>query len=269
MTQASPKIARPRTLKTWMWLVLGVVLGGLIAGLVVVLVAMPFALGHRNDLPLEKLYGDLAVGLVVRMQAGSDENPFGDNQMLLESGRIAYIGSCAICHGANGDGKGLIGQAIYPPATDLRGRDTQDKTDAQLYWIIENGLSFAGMPSFADQYDEPTLWSLVMYTRSLAKQTSSLDPLDIPKTTDKELAMANPQGDGVQRGAAVYFAMGCHACHGPTGNAPGELRLRDGREVAESLREGVRGMPLYDKSLISDTQMRDLVFYINTFPSLR
>ncbi len=145
----------------WPMLLIGLIIGGAGALLLTMLVGMPLALGHRNNLPLEKLYGDLAVNLAVGTQAGSAQNPLTGNPRAVDSGRLAYVGSCSVCHGSAGDGKGVFGQSIYPPATDLRAHDTQEKSDAQLFWIIKNGLSFAGMPGFGNQYNDQSIWSLV------------------------------------------------------------------------------------------------------------
>ena len=93
---------------SWLLLVLGVIVGGLGALLLVVVVGMPLALGHRTNLPLETLYGNFAVSVAARLQAGAAQNPLGQNPRALESGRLAYTGSCSVCHGANGDGKGIF-----------------------------------------------------------------------------------------------------------------------------------------------------------------
>ena len=263
-TMLQSKVSR-RT-KNWLWLVIGLVVGGITTTFLVVFVGMPLALGHRNNLPLEKLYADLAVGLAVRTQAGTAANPNGQNPRGLEAGRAAYTGSCAVCHGANGDGKGAFGAQMYPPASDLRAHDTQEKTDAQLFWIIKNGLSFAGMPGFENQYSDSDIWNLVSYTRALGNAQSLRTPDMPPDPTAEQLAVANPHGDAIQRGAAVYFANGCNLCHGAVGNAPGELGLQGGgREANETVRRGRRGMPHYDTNQISDTQLSDLVAYMNTF----
>jgi mono/diheme cytochrome c family protein len=256
--------------KNWIGLVAGLVIGGALAMCGVVFVGMPLALGHRNDLPLEKLYGNLAVGIVVRTQAGSAQNPVAQNPRALEAGRAAYTGACSVCHGANGDGSGAFGQAIYPPATDLRAHDTQEKTDAQLFWIIKNGLSFAGMPGFGNQFSDQDIWNLVTYTRSLASPNAARPVVAVPTPTAEQLGMANPNGDATQRGAAVYFASGCNLCHGAVGDAPGELGLRGGgREAQEAVRRGRRGMPAYDQTQISDAQLADLIAYMNTFRGVR
>lgn len=232
--------------------------------LVVLLVGMPFALAHRRDLPLERLYGDLAVELAVRTQAGNAQNPVAQDRRALASGREAYTGSCAVCHGATGDGRGAFGEGLYPPASDLRTHDTQEKSDAQLFWIIKNGLSFAGMPAFGGQYNDQAIWSLVTYTRSLA--STGAQALPIPTPTADQLALVDPAGDAAHRGGAVYYAQGCNLCHGPVGNAPGELGLRGGgREAPEAVRRGRPGMPAYGANLITEAELNDLVAYMNTF----
>jgi mono/diheme cytochrome c family protein len=245
--------------------VIGLVLGVIITFLGVILIGMPLAIGHRQDLPLERLYGDFAVGVASGMQGGSQTNPLTKNARALESGRLAYTGSCAICHGVNGDGRGTFGSALYPAASDLQAHDTQEKTDAQLFWIIKNGISFVGMPGYADRYDDSQIWALVTYTRSLGDPNNRKPGADVPVPTDAQLAVANPAGDAPQRGAAVYFAQGCFLCHGAVGNSSGQLRLRGAGEASEAVRRGKRGMPAYGKDKITEAELADLIAYLRTF----
>jgi mono/diheme cytochrome c family protein len=259
--------ARRRT--NWRSLLIGLIIGMIGALVLIIVVGMPLAVGHRSDLPLERLYGDLAVELAVGTQASSTQNPVAQNSRALESGRYAYTGSCAVCHGVNGDGKGVFGEALYPPATNLQGRDTQGKSDAKLFWIIKHGLSFLGMPGYANQYDDQQIWALVAYVHSLGNASAKQGSVVIPTPTGEQLALADPSGDPVQRGAAVYFAEGCHTCHGAVGEAPGGLHLRNGREAADAVRGGRRGMPKFSTDQISEPQLTNLVAYVNTFPGGR
>jgi mono/diheme cytochrome c family protein len=93
-----------------------------------------------------------------------------------------------------------------------------------LFWITQNGLSFTAMPGFADQYSDQDIWDIVAYMRSLQNGQSAA--VDVPSPTFAQLAAADPNGDAAQRGASVYFAQGCQSCHGPVGDAPGNLALR-------------------------------------------
>jgi mono/diheme cytochrome c family protein len=227
----------------------------------------PLILAHRQDLPFERLYGSVAVSLAARANAGNSQNPVAGSQRALRTGLDAYIGSCAACHGSSGDGKGAFGQATYPPATDLTSENTKEKSDAQLFWIIKNGLSFTGMPGFGDQYDDTTIWSMVTYLRAL--QQGQAPTVAIPTPSALEMAAADPVGTPAQRGAAVYFAQGCQSCHGAVGNAPAGLGLRGGGEATRAIRSGRPGMPAYGPDQISDRQLNDLLAYMNTFPDRR
>ena len=81
------------------------------------------------------------------------------------------------------------------------------------------------MPVFARQYTDADIWALVAYMRALQQGRASA--IDVPKPTEAQLAVADPHGTAIQRGAAVSFAQGCQLCHGAVGNALGELALRE------------------------------------------
>jgi mono/diheme cytochrome c family protein len=240
---------------------------GAAAALVLVLVvALPFALTHRQDLPFERVYGDVAVSLVSRVLGGDATNPLATDQRALSTGRAAYTGSCAVCHGAKGDGRGAFGRTTYPDATDFTSDAAKGKTDAQLFWIVKNGLGFTAMPAFGGQYKDAEIWAIVAYIRALQRGTASA--LAIPEPTVAQLAATDPSVSRQTRGAAIYFALGCHLCHGPEGDAPGDLALR-GRIETEIVRKGDdRGMPAYGKDIITDADLADLETYLLRFAAI-
>jgi mono/diheme cytochrome c family protein len=240
---------------------------GAIAALIAVLVAaLPFALTHRQDLPLERAYGNAAVAVVSRVLGGDAPNPLANDPRVLSTGRAAYTGSCAVCHGAKGDGRGVFGRSTYPDATDFTGDAAKNRTDAQLFWIVKNGLGFTAMPAFGGQYKDAEIWAIVVYIRAL--QSGSASSLAIPEPSLAQLAAADPVASRQARGAAIYFAQGCHLCHGPEGDAPGDLSIR-GRIGTDVVREGhERGMPAYGKDLISDAELADLEVYLLRFAAI-
>jgi mono/diheme cytochrome c family protein len=240
---------------------------GAVAALVVVLVAaLPFALTHRQDVPLERVYANAAVSIVSRILGGDAPNPLAGDPRAVTTGRAAYTGSCAVCHGAKGDGRGVFGRTTYPDATDFTSDAAKSKTDAQLFWIVKNGLGFTAMPAFGGQYKDAEIWALVAYVRALQRGTASA--LAIPEPSLAQLAAADPAISRQTRGAAIYFALGCHLCHGPEGDAPGDLSLR-GRIQTAIVREGDdRGMPAYGKDVISDAELADLEVYLLRFAAM-
>jgi len=246
--------------------VLAAVLGAVVTLGAVLIVGAPLVLLHRQDLPLESAYGSAVVSLAGRFQSGNATNPLGNNQRAVLAGRDAYTGSCASCHGADGKGNGVLGRATYPPATDLTTENAREKSDAELFWITKHGLSFTGMPGFGSQYSDQDVWSLVSYLRAL--QNGQTQAVQIPQTTKAQLEQADPAGNAVQRGAAVYFAQGCADCHGAVGNAPANLALRGAGETG-AIRRGRSGMPAYGPDQISNADLSDLEAYMATFSSQR
>jgi mono/diheme cytochrome c family protein len=247
----------------WRIFTAGVVLGGGLFVAIFALIILPLAVGHRTDLPLERLYGGAAVSIAARLHAGNQPNPVAQNPRALEAGQVAYL-TCAQCHGPTGKGDGVYGRATYPNATDLTTGDAKEKSDAELFWITKNGLSFTGMPGFAGQYSDQEIWQMVTYMRALQSGQAPVAAV-IPTASAQQLAVANPAGTAPQQGAAVYSAQGCQTCHGAAGNAPGELGLRNGREATAAIRDGRRGMPAYGQSQLPDADLQKLIAYMNTF----
>jgi mono/diheme cytochrome c family protein len=256
---------RWRTLRghPWRLFVLGLLSGGFVVCLLGVLVAMPVAVGHRSDFPLERLYARFAVGMAAKLHTGSVPQEPTQNQRVLGQAQSAYL-TCAECHGATGKGNGVYGTATYPNATDLTSGDAKEKSDAELFWITKNGLSFTGMPAFSDQFSDQEIWGLVAYMRAL-QNGQAPTAVAIPTASAQQLSAANPAGTLPQQGAAVYFAQGCQACHGPAGDAPRNLAIRDTREATQAVREGREGMPKYGTDRISDADLQALIAYMNTF----
>jgi mono/diheme cytochrome c family protein len=88
-----------------------------------------------------------------------------------------FADHCAFCHGNDGSGNTPIGKGLYPKPPDMRQAGTQDLSDGELYYIIQNGVRFTGMPAFGESEtaNDPDSWKLVIFIRHL------------PQITDEEL----------------------------------------------------------------------------------
>jgi mono/diheme cytochrome c family protein len=252
-------------------LLLGLVLGGLLVGGILAWVAIS-SLQRRADLPMEQLFAGMAKDLAIPSSASSLTPPGPlDDRRLLGRGREGFNGSCALCHGADGSGQGRFGAAMYPPATDLRGPSVQKRTDGQLYWVIKNGLSFLGMPAFGDQYNDEAIWAIVGYVRALARGDAPTGS-PVPTPTEEQLAVAHPfASEADRRGAAVFFEQGCHLCHGPRGDAVGNMALRPTKRSLANLEaftkhlgEPPLGMPTFAEDRVDQREASDLLSYIQT-----
>jgi len=105
-------------------------------------------------------------------------NPVAASPEAVAAGMRHFAGYCAPCHGNDGGGTGtLYGRGLFPKAPDMRLPATQDLTDGELFYIIENGVRFTGMPAFgsgtADPAGETLAWQLVHFLRRLPSITDA------------------------------------------------------------------------------------------------
>jgi len=102
--------------------------------------------------------------------AQATPNPVLASAEDLRDARLHYADHCAICHGNDGSGKTMMGEGLFPKPPDLRLAATQNLTDGELFWIIENGIRFTGMPGFSNGGDHGGVqdsWKLVHFVRHL------------------------------------------------------------------------------------------------------
>jgi len=79
-----------------------------------------------------------------------------------------YDAVCRVCHGAPGYPLSEIAQGLNPEPPTLTSRDVQENADAQLYWIIENGIKMTGMPAFGKTHQEEELLGILAFLRRLS-----------------------------------------------------------------------------------------------------
>ena len=110
--------------------------------------------------------------LAIPANARSAQNPVIASEEDLRVARQHFADHCATCHANDGGGDTLIGQGLYPKPPDLRLPETQKLSDGELFWIIENGVRFTGMPAFATHGAEDDSWKLVLFIRHLPHLTA-------------------------------------------------------------------------------------------------
>jgi mono/diheme cytochrome c family protein len=93
---------------------------------------------------------------------------------LLERAKDHFREHCAPCHGNDGRGDTPLGRGLHPRVPDLTLAATQDLSDGELFWIIENGIKLTGMPAFGKESpdDDEHAWSLVHWIRRLPVLTA-------------------------------------------------------------------------------------------------
>ena len=160
-----------------------------------------------------------------------------------EQGKAVYDSRCVICHGDQGDGRGLIGivhraqtnglvVTVYPrdfTAGVFKFRSTPSgslPTDDDLMRIVTEGISRSGMPSHTD-LSETDRRNAIAYIKTFSQRWEQDEP-------GEPFVIAGPpdfvnSDQSADRGAVVYKTMQCFQCHGDTGlgDGPASATLQD------------------------------------------
>jgi mono/diheme cytochrome c family protein len=101
-------------------------------------------------------------------------NPVASSDEVIAEAREHFADHCASCHANDGSGNTEMGRGLYPKAPDMRLPATQSLSDAELFYIIENGVRFTGMPGWSTgtKDGETASWHLVHFIRHLPGMSS-------------------------------------------------------------------------------------------------
>ena len=118
-------------------------------------------------------------------------------------GREHYVENCLPCHGGPGVKPAEFAQGMNPGPPDIDGA-LQNYTDAQLFWVIKNGLRATGMPAFGINHKDEEIAAIAAFVR----RTRHLTPEE-----RKELAVTGPREDHHHEGEAQAEAEPHHHHH--------------------------------------------------------
>ena len=93
----------------------------------------------------------------VSASQGQWVNPDAGNAQSIAAGKILFMRHCAKCHGED-----ALGRHGHP---SLRSAQVEHATDGELAWILRNGSTGRGMPSW-NRLPEPQRWQIIAYLRS-------------------------------------------------------------------------------------------------------
>ena len=83
-----------------------------------------------------------------------------------------------------------MGRQMYPHAPDMRKGSSQELSDGELFYIIENGIRLSGMPAWGSEVGEKDSWKLVHFIRHLpdlsAAEITQMEKLNPKGPEDRE-----------------------------------------------------------------------------------
>jgi mono/diheme cytochrome c family protein len=110
-----------------------------------------------------------AKDVTIPLEAGKKTNPLPDTPEVVNQGQGVFLSSCAQCHGAQGRGDTNVGRNMAPPAMDLTSSHVQHWSDAELFWIVQNGVRLTGMPAWHSTISDDDTWKLARFIHNLPR----------------------------------------------------------------------------------------------------
>lgn len=145
-----------------------------IAGIVVACLMLRHGFSARDQPSrVEALMATMMRKLSIPASAKQRTNPVRLTPESQMAARAHFADHCAQCHGNDGSGQTEMGRNLYPKPPDMRSRITQDKSDGELFYIIQNGVRLTGMPAWGESgHDDEQSWLLVAFIRQLPRLTA-------------------------------------------------------------------------------------------------
>jgi mono/diheme cytochrome c family protein len=157
--------------------------------------------------PIETAAARRLRSLAIPGDARRATNPVPASTEAIADGMAHFADHCASCHANDGSGQTAMGRSLYPKAPDMRAAATQDLTDGELFYIIENGVRFTGMPAWGDGSAENATgsWHLVHFIRHLPRLTreeqgrmEALNPKSAAEWREEEEIRRFLEGDAAE-----------------------------------------------------------------------
>jgi len=108
----------------------------------------------------------------IERRAQTIQAPALDGVDRIENGFRGYREMCVICHGTPGGKPSPLAKGLNPEPPDLS-EDEGHMSDAELFWVIKNGIRMTGMPGWGPSHKDEELWDIVAFIKTLPNMSAA------------------------------------------------------------------------------------------------
>lgn len=159
-------------------------IGGFLAGVIVCLLAayciiLSGVVPARQDEPssqFETWAAHQSLRATINRETASLKSPLPADEPNLAAGAKVYAGNCSGCHGAPLSPTPAFGNGYSPAAPFFASGDTvTDDPEGKIFWKVEHGVRFTGMPSFSKLLTENEIWQVTLFLKNMDKLPKSVN----------------------------------------------------------------------------------------------
>ncbi len=182
----------------------------------------------------------------IEKRAAGIEVPDLAGREKIVNGFRSYREMCAVCHTPPGAEDSPIARGLNPPPPNLAD-EAAELDDAELFWVIKNGIRMTGMPAWGVTHGDEELWDIVAFVNALP-DISKEQYQELERTTEAGHShgagghdMGGHEGDGHDMnnmgshddGAADHHATEAPAASRPQGAQKADDHHDDGHGHGE------------------------------------
>lgn len=122
--------------------------------------------------PLTKSFIELLRDRSIEVHSDDISPPNLNDMKLKEAAFSHYHGMCRLCHGAPDYQPEEFAKGLYPqPPSMISGRIQEERSQAEIYWILKQGIKMTGMPAFGPTHNDSELYGLVALTMEIPQRS--------------------------------------------------------------------------------------------------
>ena len=199
--------------QTVLLLLIGLAAGALVAGAVVLYAGFyNVAATHQH---LRPTFWLLRTGLreSIQRHARHIEAPALDRG-LVTRGLALYHAHCQQCHGAPGISPEPFALGMTPVPANLA-HLVRERTPAELFWVVRNGIKMTGMPAWEFRLADGDLWAVVAFLLELPSimPQQYADAVRALEAAPLLTADAGVSEGDAKRGRVALEQYACATCH--------------------------------------------------------
>ena len=88
-----------------------------------------------------------------------------DPAVIRTGARVYLDRGCVNCHGGPGVTWAKFSEGMRPDPADLK-EVARERTAAEIFWVLKNGINMTGMPGFGAATDQD-LWAIVAFVKKM------------------------------------------------------------------------------------------------------
>jgi mono/diheme cytochrome c family protein len=157
----------------------------------------------------------------IGMRARRVEVPSLEAAERIRRGVGLYREHCAQCHGAPGVAPEPFALGMLPVPENLA-LISHQRSAAELFWTVRNGLKMTGMPAWQYRLTEDEMWDVVAFVKRMPQfSPADYQALKSAPTVEAAEEAASPDPERGKRALQQYACVTCHEIPRVVGsNAP-------------------------------------------------